>query len=165
MLPPLGARVPSLIRDLRPRKLCSVTKNTHIHCSLLFRHSVISDSFVIPWTVAHQAPLSTGFSRQKYWSGWPCPPPGNSWPKDWTCSSAWQADLLLLGSTHIHTYMNVYTAITWQYFPLTWSLWILIPCLWWPISPAITRCELCVRTVSHTCLQSSPHLAQCLACN
>ena len=29
-----------------------------------------------PWTVAHQAPLSMGFSRQEYWSGLPCPPPG-----------------------------------------------------------------------------------------
>ena len=28
-----------------------------------------------PWAVAHQAPLSMGFSRQKYWSGLPCPPP------------------------------------------------------------------------------------------
>ena len=26
------------------------------------------------WTVAHQAPLFIGFSRQKYWSGLPCPP-------------------------------------------------------------------------------------------
>ena len=30
-----------------------------------------------PWTVAHQAPLSMGFSRQEYWSGLPCPPPGD----------------------------------------------------------------------------------------
>ena len=29
-----------------------------------------------PWTVA-LAPLSMGFSRQEYWSGLPCPPPGN----------------------------------------------------------------------------------------
>ena len=29
-----------------------------------------------PWTVAHQAPLSMGFSRQEYWSGWTCPPQG-----------------------------------------------------------------------------------------
>ena len=28
-------------------------------------------------TVAHQAPLSVGFSRQEYWSGLLCPPPGN----------------------------------------------------------------------------------------
>ena len=33
--------------------------------------------FAIPWTVAHQAPLSMGFSRQEYWSGLPCPPPGD----------------------------------------------------------------------------------------
>ena len=33
--------------------------------------------FVTPWTVARQAPLSTGFSRQEYWSGLPCPPPGD----------------------------------------------------------------------------------------
>ena len=32
---------------------------------------------VILWTVAHQSPLSLGFSRQEYWSGLPCPPPGN----------------------------------------------------------------------------------------
>ena len=29
------------------------------------------------WTVARQAPLSMGFSRQEYWSGLPCLPPGN----------------------------------------------------------------------------------------
>ena len=30
-----------------------------------------------PWTVAHQAPLSMGFSRQEYWSGLLFPPPGD----------------------------------------------------------------------------------------
>ena len=33
--------------------------------------------FVTPWTVARPAPLSMGFSRQEYWSGLPCPPPGD----------------------------------------------------------------------------------------
>ena len=33
--------------------------------------------FVTPWTIAYQAPLSVGFSRQEYWSGLPCPPPGD----------------------------------------------------------------------------------------
>ena len=33
--------------------------------------------FVTPWTVVHQAPLSVGFSRQEYWGGLPCPPPGD----------------------------------------------------------------------------------------
>ena len=32
---------------------------------------------VTPGTVAHQAPLSMGFSRQENWSGLPCPPPGD----------------------------------------------------------------------------------------
>ena len=33
--------------------------------------------FMTPWTVAHQAPLSTGFSGQEYWSGLPFPYPGD----------------------------------------------------------------------------------------
>ena len=39
-----------------------------LRCVLLFATS---------WTVAHQAPPSMGFSRQEYWSGLPCPPPGD----------------------------------------------------------------------------------------
>ena len=42
---------------------CSVTK-THL-------------TLTTPWTVAHQAPLSMGFPRQEYWSGWPFPSSGN----------------------------------------------------------------------------------------
>ena len=38
--------------------------------------SVVSDS-AAPWTVAHQAPPSMGFSRQEYWSGLPFPSPGD----------------------------------------------------------------------------------------
>ena len=33
--------------------------------------------FVTPWTVARQAPLSMGFSRQEHWSGLLCPLPGD----------------------------------------------------------------------------------------
>ena len=47
-------------------------------------HSVESDS-AIPWTVAHQAPLTMGFSRQEYWSGMPIlSPEDSSWPRDRT---------------------------------------------------------------------------------
>ena len=41
---------------------------SHFSCALLF---------ATPWTVASQAPLSMGFSRQEYWSGLPRPPPGD----------------------------------------------------------------------------------------
>ena len=37
----------------------------------------VSDSLVTPWTVAHQAPPSMGFSRQEYWSGLPFSSPGD----------------------------------------------------------------------------------------
>ena len=33
--------------------------------------------FAIPWTVAHQVPLSMDFSRQEYWSGFSFPSPGD----------------------------------------------------------------------------------------
>ena len=33
--------------------------------------------FATPWTVAFQASPSMGFSRQEYWSGLPCPSPGD----------------------------------------------------------------------------------------
>ena len=36
----------------------------------------MSDS-VTPWTVAHQAPLSMGFSGPEYWIGLPLPSPGD----------------------------------------------------------------------------------------
>ena len=45
-------------------------------CAKCVSHSVVSDS-ATPCTVARQAPLSMGFSRQEHWSGLPCPPPGD----------------------------------------------------------------------------------------
>ena len=43
---------------------------------------IMSNSFVTPWPVAHQAPLSMGLSRQEYWSRLPFPSGkllGGSW--------------------------------------------------------------------------------------
>ena len=45
-----------------------------LHACLLSRFSCVW-LFVTPQTAAHQAPLSTGFSRQEYWSGLPFPSP------------------------------------------------------------------------------------------
>ena len=39
--------------------------------------SVLSDPFVTPWTVAHQAYQSMGFPRQELWSGLLSPSPGD----------------------------------------------------------------------------------------
>ena len=54
-----------LIRGVR---LADVFKLNRLSCVWLF---------TILWTAAHQAPLSMGFSSQEYWSGLPCPPPGD----------------------------------------------------------------------------------------
>ena len=46
-------------------------------CACVLSHFSCVQLFVTLWTVAHQAPLSMGFFRQKYWSALPCPPPGD----------------------------------------------------------------------------------------
>ena len=69
-------------RLLRPWD--SPGKNTGVGCHFLLQcmkvksESEVAQScltLVTPWTAAHQAPPSTGFSRQKYWSGVPLPSP------------------------------------------------------------------------------------------
>ena len=55
--------------------VCVCIYTLHATC-LLSRFSHVR-LFATPWTVARQAPLSMGFFRQEYWSGLPCPPPGD----------------------------------------------------------------------------------------
>ena len=50
-------------------------KDRQVCCSVLSHCHV--QFFVTPWIVAHQAPLSMGFSRPEYWNGLPCPSPGD----------------------------------------------------------------------------------------
>ena len=48
----------------------------YIHACMLGRFSCVQ-LLVTLWSVACEAPVSMGFSRQVYWSGSPCPPPGD----------------------------------------------------------------------------------------
>ena len=53
-----------------------------IHCSSKKKHAcsvhfIRVRLFVTSWTVGHQPPLFMEFSRQEYWSGLPCRPPGD----------------------------------------------------------------------------------------
>ena len=74
-------------------------------CDRCFRDIVLSLSrvrlFATPRSVALQTPLSMGFSRQEYWSGLPCPPPGDlphpGIKPTSLVSPALQVDSLLLG--------------------------------------------------------------------
>ena len=74
--------------DGQPTRLChpwdSPGKNTGVGCHSLFQCMKVKMKgkllsrvrlFATPWTAAHQAPLSTGFSRQEFWSGLPFPSP------------------------------------------------------------------------------------------
>jgi len=69
-------------------RMCSVPRAaTTRHCKhtnsklnlrvCMLSHFSCVQLFVTLWTVACQAPLSMGFSRQEYWRGLPCPPPGD----------------------------------------------------------------------------------------
>ena len=68
-------------KESHPHPFRVEQQNWHWEISLPFHsdmtvlsHSIMSDS-ATPWTIAHQGPLSMGFSRQEYWSGLPCTPP------------------------------------------------------------------------------------------
>ena len=54
----------------------SIVFRLRVHACVL-SHFSCDWLFVTPWTGAHQAPLFMGFSRQEYWSGLLCPPPGD----------------------------------------------------------------------------------------
>ena len=93
---PVHASHPGFFSDRQPHWLSDFRLNGRCHCSRLLLNSspalhyncvcmlecVLSHFsrvrlFVTPRTVALQAPLSMGLSRQEYWSGLPCPPPKN----------------------------------------------------------------------------------------
>ena len=54
---------------------CAKKKNMTQYKDCSCSVPVMFDSFTTPGTAAQRAPLSTGFSRQEYWSGLPFPPP------------------------------------------------------------------------------------------
>ena len=58
------------------RKYVYICPKCMLYTLLLFSHAVLSNSFVTPWTIALQAPLSMLFPRQEYWRGLPFPSPG-----------------------------------------------------------------------------------------
>ena len=61
---------PQLHPSLIAAQLAGPSISSSVTCAL--SHSVMCDS-ATPWTAAHQAHLSMGFSRQEYWSAWPFP--------------------------------------------------------------------------------------------
>ena len=67
------SKMNSLCVQLGLKLLRNVSKVV-INCMYSVSHVCL---FATSWTVAHQALLSVGFSKQEYWSGLPFPPPGD----------------------------------------------------------------------------------------
>ena len=66
-----------------------------------------------PWTAAHQAPPSMGFSRQEYWSGLPLPSPSmfstsfsNSWPRGSNVKNMKMYQIIVPTYKHMHFFSS-----------------------------------------------------------
>ena len=99
----------------------------------MLNHFLLGQLFVTPWTRARQAPPSTGFSRQEYWNGLPCPPSGDLPKQD-----------LLIWSSLIQTPLNSL---------LTGLLTIIFPSLW-PILYRSRKCKNINLIISLLCSSS-----------
>ena len=60
-----------------PGNLLEQSLQEAVSLLLLCLRTQLCQLFAAPWTVAHQAPLSMGFSRQEHWRGHPFPSPGH----------------------------------------------------------------------------------------
>ena len=93
--------------------------------------------FVTPWTVVLQAPLSMGFPRQEWWSGWPFPSPGD--PPDpgiepaslmspaliggfFTTSAAWDLEYCIMILTMLSTSQSI-LGTSWNLRIEKWLWW------------------------------------------
>ena len=74
---------------------------------------------VILWTIACQAPLSIGFSRQEYWSGLPCLPPEDL-PKPGTEPTPLMSPAMTNFFTTSATWLENYIAVV---LPQEWEFW------------------------------------------
>ena len=64
-----ASRVTSCPAHLGPRGFPGLAPSPSKLRLCVLSGSAVSNSFASPWTIAHQTPLSMGFSRQEYWSG------------------------------------------------------------------------------------------------
>ena len=94
--------------------------------------------FATPWTVARQAPLSVGFSRQEYWSGLPWPPTGDlpdSGIKPVSpASSALPGGSLTLMPPGKHTFTATSRLVRWTSLAVQW-LRLRFQCWGWRFKP------------------------------
>ena len=84
-------------------------------------------TLVTPWTVAGQAPLSMGFSRQKYWSGLPFPSPGTVTHRAGKAKSGMQVQGDSISSWRWYLWQR--SSTSWAEQECNWS-WELLQIVW-----------------------------------
>ena len=85
--------------------------------------------FATPWTIAHQIPLSMGFSRQEYWSGLSFPSPGDlPNPGIEPQSSALQTHSLPCEPPGRQNYLTI--QVNWCHFGPKWDFIIMFYFFW-----------------------------------
>ena len=126
------------------------------YLTLVILVTKLSLTFVIPWTVAHQARLSMGFLRQAHWTGLPFPSPGDlpdpgikptspalqtdSLPLSHQGSPNWESSRVIVTAQHEKGFLDPCWTLSSTAKPESPS------CLWTVIqSPSIWACSL-----SHT---------------
>ena len=83
------------------------------------------------WAAAHQAPLSMGFFRQEYWSGLPCPPPGDlpdsgiEPPSHISCTGRWFFTTGATWEAQSESCVHLFT--TWAILQARKLEWVAIP--------------------------------------
>ena len=104
----LAWRIPwRSLRSIEQSSLCYTTGLYQLSVLQMKKCQSLSrvQLFATPWTVARPGPLSMEFSRQEYWSGLPCRPPGDLPSPGMEPMTPVQADSLPLSHKGSHIYI------------------------------------------------------------
>ena len=130
---------------------CIVTKPMCCCCCCLAT-LVVSDSVWFCGLQPTRLPLSMGFSRQEYWSGLPCPPPGeSSWPRAWI----WISHVSCIGRWVLYCYSHLgspsNTVVTWE--KRVWNMSIIsVLIMDWTDILDILHPIICIIKINFTCI-------------
>ena len=133
---PMGCNAWSLSSTARKQPLLVAMLTPVLPTKMKWKSHSWAGLSATPWTAARQAPLSMGLSRQGYWSGLPCPPPGDL-PDPGieplsSASPSLQADSLLLSHRGKPYFYACWPSFQNCHFGLL-GHWLLHPtiCLYW----------------------------------
>ena len=119
-------------------------------CPLLLKMLSRVRLFEIPWTVAYQAPLFMGFSRQEYWSGLPFPSPGDFPTRDQTCVSS-IVGIPILATGFFTVSATSPTMLCWKLVSMKQELLNIFPSQWGQHTASNWRTEIFKRWLLSLC--------------